>query len=68
MKINENTLARDICAAEGGKVSVSIGQVKEILKLTLNELAAGDPYEVMALIRKHRKKSCKCFVSKVSWH
>ena len=39
MRINRNTLARDVTKAEGLKVSVSIAQVKEVQRLILEELA-----------------------------
>ena len=36
--INGNTLARKITKREGGKVNLSIAQVKEVLRITREEL------------------------------
>ena len=37
-KINMNEFAKDVTLEEGGKVSLSIGQVKEVLKIAFTKL------------------------------
>lgn len=54
VKINQNKLARAITLAEGGKVNLSIGQVKEVQKLLLKELAKYDDLQVLKLLDKFR--------------
>jgi len=39
MKINENTLAKQIAQKEGKKVEVNIAQIKEVLSIALGILA-----------------------------
>jgi hypothetical protein len=53
MKLNENTLASTIANREGKKQEVSIAQIKEVLKITLEELARVPASVAMALIEKH---------------
>jgi len=38
-KINLNALAKSVTESEGLKKSISIAQVKEVIRLTLDELA-----------------------------
>ena len=38
-KINLNSLAREVTLKEGGKKSLGIGQVKEVMKLLFTELS-----------------------------
>lgn len=53
--IDQNDLARDITEAEGGKQSLSIAQVKEVLRLTLEALAKHRPASVLKLVYAHKK-------------
>jgi hypothetical protein len=53
MKLNENTLASTIANREGKKQEVSIAQIKEVLKITLEELARVPASVALALIEKH---------------
>ena len=53
--INENQLAQTITRHEGGKKATDIGQVKEILRVTLDVLANGYlPSQILELIERHR--------------
>ncbi len=52
MAINLNHLAVSITKKEGGKQQVNIGQVKEILKITLAELKKCKASEVLCLLGK----------------
>jgi hypothetical protein len=63
-KINENKLARAIAWQEGKIQSVNIGQIKEVIKLTLDELSQYNYSEVIALIEKHEKKLLKMGITK----
>jgi hypothetical protein len=55
-KINLNTMAKHIVLEEGGKKSVNIAQVKEVMKLTLEYLGVewhnGNEEEVIKLIKR----------------
>jgi hypothetical protein len=55
MRVDLNDLAKSITEKEGGKVSMDIAQVKEVLKITLEELAKLPPPAVMRVLREHRK-------------
>jgi len=63
VKINQNEMAQSIVAAEGGKVNLSIGQVKEVQRLTLRELAIewenGNELGVIGLIKDAQAKLMK---------
>lgn len=50
--INQNKLARRISYLEGKKVNLSIAQIKEVLRITLEELALYKPSEILQLIEK----------------
>jgi hypothetical protein len=52
VKINMNELAKEITLAEGKKVNLSIAQVKEVLKITLDILDDYYPSEVLDLIER----------------
>lgn len=56
-KINENRLAEKVASTEGLKQSLSIAQIKEVVKLTLDALgtewAAGNETGVVELVTKH---------------
>ena len=57
-KLNENDLAKYVVLRAGGKQSISIGQVKEVIKLTLDRLASlsrgGGMASIVALVEKHK--------------
>ena len=52
--MNLNALARKITLREGLRESVSIAQVKEVLRITLEELSEEKPSEVLRLVERHR--------------
>lgn len=56
--MNMNHVARTITLQEGGKVNLPIGQVKEVLRLTLSWLATLPESEAAKVIRRysHQKK------------
>lgn len=49
-------MAIAIARREAGKTQVSIGQIKEVLKITLHMLANENIYDVLDLLRKHYKR------------
>ncbi len=48
-KVNLNVLAKDVTLAEGGKMQLPIGQVKEVIRLTLLALQSG--YQPSAILQ-----------------
>jgi len=50
--INLNKLAIEITKKEGGKTNLSIGQVKEVLKITLDLLSEEAPSDVLDILEK----------------
>lgn len=59
MKINRNDQATRITKAEGGKVSLPIGQVKEVQRLTLEWLATRPFGEVADLLARVAARAAK---------
>ena len=55
LDINENALARAITGFEGGKVNLTIAQVKEVMRITLHLLSQERPSRVLMLVEKHAK-------------
>lgn len=53
MQINEHKLALRICENEGRKKAMSVAQIKECLRVTLEELSKEKPSSVLALVEKH---------------
>jgi hypothetical protein len=51
--MNLNKLARTIALKEKGKKEVSIAQIKEVLKITLHELAKEPLYEIAKLLKRY---------------
>lgn len=56
MAVNLNDLAKTITDKEGKKVNLSVAQVKEVLKLTLHELADEDAADVLTLLKRYKSK------------
>ena len=54
--INLNKVAVDITLKEGKKVSVSIAQVKEVIRLYNHFLAKEDVLDVLVMLAKEKKK------------
>lgn len=59
-KLNENKLAQRITDSEGLKVQTNIAQVKEVLRVALDDLAielhSGNASGVLELIERHLPK------------
>jgi len=56
MKINLNEVARTITLHEGKKVSLPIGQVKEVMRLTLRWLASLSVEEADTILKRYQKR------------
>ena len=54
--MNLNDMAKRITISEGGKKNLSIGQVKEVMKLTLMDLGTFEDKEVLKTVNRYRKK------------
>ena len=52
MAINLNSLAKSVTEQEGGRISLPIAQVKEVIRLTLVELAKVPASQVLTLLEK----------------
>lgn len=53
--INLNDLAKEITLVEGQKVNLSIAQVKEVLKITLQQLGNYKASEIMMAVEKYKQ-------------
>ena len=54
--INLNKFAKEVTLEEGLKKSISIAQVKEVLKISFKKLANEyDAYEIMNMIGRYRE-------------
>lgn len=51
--MNLNEFAKSVAAEEGLKESLSIAQIKEVIKITLTKLSDMKPSEAMRLIEKY---------------
>lgn len=63
-----NKLAERIVEKEGKKINLSIAQVKEVLSITLDELAALSMIDVIYLLFERRRKYNKDRSIKKKWH
>ncbi len=53
--MNLNKLAVDIAKREGGKKSISIAQIKEVLRIAFQELGKHKDKEVIHVVNRYRK-------------
>lgn len=53
---NLNDLALRVTKKEGKKISISNAQVKEVIKGTLEELAAEESVDVLTLLKRYKPK------------
>ena len=54
--VNMNDFAKEVAKREKGKKEVSIAQIKEILKVTLQMLAKMDGDKIYTLLRRYGRK------------
>jgi len=55
--VNLNDVAKTLTLQEGKKVSLPIGQVKEVMALTLRWLASLPVVEADRLLRRYKKRT-----------
>lgn len=55
--MNLNDLAKAIAEKEGKKISLSIAQIKEVLKITFIELSYKRPSDVLATIERYGEQN-----------
>lgn len=48
--ISQNKLAQAVAEVEGGKQNLSIAQIKEVIKITLDKLSEEKPSDVLRLL------------------
>jgi len=53
--MNLNELARRVTEAEGKKVELPIGQIKEVMRIVFQELAAMTSDQVETILKRFRK-------------
>jgi len=56
MSTNLNEFAKKITLEEGLKMSISIAQAKEMLRIILKEFAKMDEEEVIKIVRRYKNK------------
>jgi len=54
MSVNLNKLAKEITLNEGLKKSVSVAQVKEIMKLVFKKLKAMTINDILGILKKYK--------------
>ena len=52
--MNLNNLAKQITLQEGGKINLPIGQVKEVMRILLTELALMNEAEVNKVLARYK--------------
>lgn len=52
--VNLNNLAKEITLSEGKKKQISIGQVKEVMKLVFTYLASIEQDEVFKILKRYK--------------
>jgi len=52
--MNLNNLARVIASEEAGKIEISIAQIKEVLRITLEELGTYEDKEIIRTVNRYR--------------
>ena len=57
MKVNEHVLAIAITLAEGKKVSLSIAQIKEVLRLTRRALQQFEDKELLEGVHRKQRRT-----------
>lgn len=56
MGLNLNTFAREVALAEGKKIALPIGQIKEVMKIVLTKLSEMDRAELDRVLDRYREK------------
>ena len=53
--INLNAMANRVALGEGGRTEVNIAQIKEVMKIFLEELARYNDEEILEVVKRHKK-------------
>lgn len=53
-KINMNAMANRVAVGEGSRVEVNIAQIKEVMKVFLEELAKYNDEEILELVKRYK--------------
>ncbi len=54
LKIDMNAMANRVAVGEGGRVEVNIAQIKEVLKVFLEELSKYEDEEILEVVKRHK--------------
>jgi len=55
-RINMNDIARVVASKEGGSVEVNIAQIKEVMRIFLEELSVYEDDEILEVVKRYRKE------------
>ena len=51
-----NDIARVVASKEGGSVEVNIAQIKEVMRIFLEELSVYEDDEILEVVKRYRKE------------
>ncbi len=54
--INLNQLASEVTLAEGKKISLNVGQVKEVMKIVFSRLAKMNVLEIAEILKRYGRR------------
>ena len=54
-RINMNDMARTVALNEEGRTETNIAQIKEVMRVFLEELATYDDPEILEVVKRYRK-------------
>lgn len=54
IKINLNKVAQEVAQKEGGKVNLNIGEIKEVISLTLKNLAKYEDDLILEAVKRYK--------------
>jgi hypothetical protein len=54
-KINLNSMANRVAMEEMGRTEVNIAQIKEVMRVFLEELARYNDEEILEVVKRHKK-------------
>ncbi len=54
-RINMNAMANRVAAEESGRTEVNIAQIKEVMRIFLEELARYSDEEILDAVKRHKK-------------
>jgi hypothetical protein len=54
LKINLNAMANRVAMGEGGRTEVNIAQIKEVMRVFLEELTRYNDEEILEVVKRHK--------------